>query len=121
MVLEYLKGRWPDEEVPAGSPEWFLYEVDRKADAVLRSVEIFCDNSIARNSIWIEQRSGQVCESLLDMPLDEAFENAPLEAITPQEFEKYWERGIDTPFWFPSSPGSSGNSSIPSQDPLGDT
>ena len=35
-MLDYYRGRWPDEEIPPGEPEWFLYEVDPARDAVLR-------------------------------------------------------------------------------------
>lgn len=106
-ALEYLRARWPDESVPVGAPEWLLYEIDRNMDAVLRIVELFGDGSITRNSVWIEQRSGQSCESLFEETLERAFEGAPLETITPQEFEACWERGVDTPFWFPTKSGSS--------------
>ncbi len=95
--------------MPSGEPEWLLYEVDWKADAVLRSVELFGNGSVTRNSIWIEQRSGQRCESLFDRGLEKAFEDVPLVAITAQEFEGCWERGVDTPFWFPCGPTSSGS------------
>lgn len=99
--FEYLRGRWPGADIPQGEPEWLLYEVDRLADAVLRSVEIFPDGNVTRNSIELEQRNGDVCPSLMDDSLDQAFKDAPLEQIAGEEFETFWMKGVDTPFWFP--------------------
>ena len=65
--LGYYRGRWPDVEVPEGEPLWLLYEVDREAGAVPRTVEIFPDGRIARNSVALERRYGDDCPSLIDI------------------------------------------------------
>jgi hypothetical protein len=97
--LEYLRMRWPDPIVPEGDPEWLLYEISRDQDAVLRSVELYADGRITRNSIEIEQRHGD-CPSLIDVSLDEGFGDADLIPIERAEFENLWAQGIDEPFWF---------------------
>jgi len=86
--------------VPPGEPLWLLYELDWQTDAVLRTVNIFPDGSITRNSIALEQRNGDVCPSLIDHSVHVMFENAPVEAITEIEFETSWAKGTDKPFWF---------------------
>lgn len=98
--LQYFRGRWPDEIVPDGEAEWCLYEISREKDAVLRTVELFADGRITRNSIEIEQRHGDACPSLIDTSLDDGFAGADLIEIDQATFEDYWRRGTDTPFWF---------------------
>jgi hypothetical protein len=98
--LEYLRMRWPDPIVPEGEPEWLLYEISRGQDAVLRSVDLYADGRITRNSIEIEQRHGDHCPSLIDQSLDEGFGGVDLIPIERAEFEKLWALGIDKPFWF---------------------
>jgi hypothetical protein len=97
--IKHVRTRWPDPEVPAGSPEWLLYELDQRADAVTRTVEFFRDGAITRNSIEIEERRGKPCPSLIDVSLAEGFTGVDLEPITSEEFEGAWARGKDTPFW----------------------
>jgi hypothetical protein len=97
----YFRGRWPDAEVPPGEPLWLHYEIDFGADAVLRSVDVFADGCITRNSIELEQRHGDACPSLIDCSLDEGFARAKLEEIPRETFEALWDKGVDTPFWFP--------------------
>lgn len=96
----YFRGRWPDAEVPSGEPLWLHYEIDFGADAVLRSVNVFADGSVTRNSVELEQRHAAACPSLIDCSLAESFARAKLEEITREEFEALWEKGVDTPFWF---------------------
>ena len=97
----YLRGPWPEEPLPTDAPAWLYYEVDSEADAVVRTVEVFTDGRIARNSLAIERRNGADCPSLIDVPLDEAFADTghPLEQITAEEFDVLWLKGVDTPFW----------------------
>jgi hypothetical protein len=97
---EYFRARWPDAEVPPEEPLWLHYEIDSGADAVLRTVDVFADGRITRNSIELEQRHGDDCPSLIDCSLDEGFAGANLERIAREEFENLWEKGVDTPFWF---------------------
>lgn len=98
--LTYYRGRWPHEIVPKGSPLWLLYEVDEAADDVLRSVEVFPDGRITRNSIELEQRNGDHCPSLIDVGWHEGVAEAKLEKISAETFEELYRRGADTPFWF---------------------
>lgn len=95
----YVRGRWPDPDVPDGEPTWLLYEIDDEADAVTRSAEIFDDGRVLRNSIEIEERDGRSCPSLIDVSLSEGFGGADLEEISDREFEALWAKGVDTPFW----------------------
>jgi hypothetical protein len=97
--IRHVRARWPETEVPAGSPEWLLYELDQAADAVTRTVEFFRDGVINRNSIEIEERRGKPCPSLIDVPLADGFDGLAYETISSAEFEQAWERGTDTPFW----------------------
>jgi hypothetical protein len=95
-----FRARCPDEIVPEDEPLWYLYEVDEAADAVLRSVEVFPDGRIARNSVELEQRNGDECPSLMDMSWHEAAAEMPLEKISAETFEELYRMGVDTPFWF---------------------
>jgi hypothetical protein len=96
----FYRARWPDSEVPADSPLWLHYEVSRSADAVLRTVDVFEDGRVNRNSIEIEQRNGDDCPSLIDCSLIEGFADVDLEEMPRAAFEALWKRGVDTPFWF---------------------
>ncbi|HEX4846749.1 MAG TPA: hypothetical protein VFV30_01275 [Novosphingobium sp.] len=102
--LVYYRQRWPDAEVPADAPVWLHFEVSPSADAVLRTVEVFGNGSITRNSLAIEQRNGDHCPSLIDCSLAEGFEGMALEPIVAAAFEALWEQGVDAPFWFPNDP-----------------
>jgi hypothetical protein len=95
----HVRGRWPEPEVPEGEPSWLLYEIDDQADAVTRSVEIFDDGKVLRNSIEIEERDGRPCPSLIDVSLSEGFGDADLEQISDDAFEAAWAKGVDTPLW----------------------
>jgi hypothetical protein len=99
-TLRYLRVRWPEAEAPVGEPLWFLYEVDQAEDVVVRSVEIFPDATITRNSIALEQRNGDDCPSLFDCSLSEGFAGVELDEILAAEFERFWRQGTDKPFWF---------------------
>ncbi|MDR7033514.1 hypothetical protein [Mesorhizobium sp. BE184] len=99
-MLRCYKGRWPDEIVPVDEPAWLYYEVDVVADNIIRSLHIFQDGRIERNSVALEERNGDICPSLTDQPfLVHARDH--LEEISPSEFASLWSRGIDKPFWFP--------------------
>lgn len=100
--LVYLCGRWPDDDIPREEPEWVLYEISRARDAVLRSIAVFSDGTIARNSVDLEQRKGDDCPSLVDQSLADAFMEAPVSEVSKDEFEALWAKGVDTPFWFPA-------------------
>ena len=101
MPRFHFRARWPDSDVPDGEPLWFLYEVDTETDAVLRSVEVYPEGKITRNSVELEQRKGDVCPSLIDTSLVEGFKGIEKQDIAASEFEELWIRGVDTPFWFP--------------------
>lgn len=96
----YCRVRRPDAVVPEGEPQWLLYEMDKQADTVLRTVDIYADGKITRNSVDLEQRNGDACPSLIDTSIVEAFEGVEMETITSTEFEKFWLAGEDRPFWF---------------------
>ncbi len=86
--------------MPEGEPLWLLYEMDKETDTVTRTVDIHADGTITRNSVELEQRNGDVCSSLIDTSIIEAFEGVEMETITSTEFEKFWLPGEDRPFWF---------------------
>lgn len=104
--VTYYRAAWPDPVVPEESPEWTFYEVDWDADAVTRTVEVFKDGRVERDSLELEERKGDSCPSLVDMSLDDAFAGVCLDEveIPASEFEAMWNRGVDTPFWFPDRP-----------------
>jgi len=79
---------------------WLHYEISKSADAVLRTIEIFEDGRITRNSIDLAQRNGNHCPSLIDCSLNEGFEGVEMEAMNRAEFEVLWATGADTPVWF---------------------
>lgn len=95
----YFRLPWPEVDVPAGEPSWLYYEIDKKNDAVRRSIEVFPDGRITRNSIEIEERDGRPCSSLIDTSLDDGFGDGEPLAMSPVEFEDLWRQGVDTPFW----------------------
>jgi len=99
MTPRHARARWPDPEIPGGSPEWLLYEFDDDADAVIRTVEIFPDGRVTRNSIEIEERNGVACPSLIDCSLTDGFAGVALEEVEPSDFQRAWDAGADTPFW----------------------
>ena len=88
----------------ADLPVSCFYEIDHDADAVLRSVEVFADGRVLRDSVDLEQRNRDSCPSLVDHSLAVAFADAPLEEITADAFGAMWAQGQDYPFWFPFSP-----------------
>lgn len=95
----YFRLRWPEPEVPKGYPSWLHYEIDKGNDSVRRSIEVFSDGRIERNSIEIEERDGKPCPSLTDVSLDVAFEHVRPLVMSEDEFESLWQQGVDTPFW----------------------
>ena len=99
--IECYGGRWSDPDVSPDEPTWIYYEVDTVADVVLRTVDVFADGRIERNSIALEERKGDRCPSLVEGPFIETVRSIPLDLITAIEFEELWQRGTDTPFWFP--------------------
>ena len=96
-MLNYSRGRWPDDEVPAGELLWLHYEVDPTRDVVLRSVEVFEDGHLERNSIELEGRDGLPCGSIVHGPFMSVAAQAQLEPVGAEDFEKLWERGVDKP------------------------
>lgn len=98
----YAKAAWPEGLVPADEPSWLFYEIDENADAVIRDAHVYVDGRVTRNSIEIEERSGNACSSLIDCSLAEGFGSADLEEITAEAFEAVWDSGVDTPFWYAS-------------------
>jgi hypothetical protein len=100
LEREYFRARWPDSRVPDASPLWLLYEIDRAADRCTRMVEIFPDGAITRNSIELEERNRDSCPSLFDDSLTDFLSHTGLETINREQFEAFWTKGVDTPFWF---------------------
>ncbi|MGR4866807.1 hypothetical protein [Caulobacter sp. LARHSG274] len=98
-LLRHAKLPWPDGDAPVGEPSWFFYEIDDTADAVTRSVWVYADGSVTRNSIEIEEQSGKDCPSLIDCSVAQGFDGVDLEKISPEEFQNVWDKGVDTPFW----------------------
>lgn len=96
----YYCARWPEADVPADSPIWMHYEIDRSADAVLRTIEIFEDGRVTRNGIDLEQRNGDHCPSLIDCSLSEGFDGVEMKPMSHAEFEALWAKGVDKPVWF---------------------
>ena len=100
--LRYYRCRWPDETVPDGEPLWLHYEVDRTADAVLRTVEVFPDATVTRNSIAIDQpKEGPRSRSLLEYSFDDLVRGDHRDETSRAAFEELYARGTDRPFWFP--------------------
>lgn len=99
--MRHIRLRWPDDVVPQGEPEWLLYELDDEADRVTRSVELFADGRIDRNSVEIEERNGDSCPSLWDVSIPEGLEGLTPSEISASEFEEVWRKGIDAAFWYP--------------------
>lgn len=98
-MLKHVRARWPDPVVPPGEPYWLLYEIDEQADAVVRTIDVFADRTVTRNSIEIEERRGKACPSLIDCSLAEGFNGVDAEEITREEFEEVWAKGVDELFW----------------------
>ncbi|WP_439539898.1 DUF6881 domain-containing protein [Sphingomonas sp.] len=99
ILPTYFRLPWPETDLPAGEPEWIYYEIDQSRDAVCRSIEVFPDGRIERNSIEIEQRGGRDCPSLIDLPLHEGFDGTEPIEISRAAFEDLWRQGLDVPFW----------------------
>ncbi len=97
MMLNYFRGRWPEAVVPEGVPVWLYYEVDPHRDVVLRSVEIFADGRMERNSLALEARDGWACESIVHGPFMPVVAHAKLETTGAETFEALWELSMDKP------------------------
>ena len=67
---------------------------------MLRTVDVFPDGHMARNSVGLEQRHGDECRSLIDCPLNDLLAVSELDEISREQFEELWTKGVDTPFWF---------------------
>jgi hypothetical protein len=93
-MLIYFRGRWPDDEIPIGEPLWLYFEVDPALDVVLRTVDMFEDGHLVRNSIELEQRDGFPCVSIVHGPFLSFAAEAQLASIEAQEFEELWARSI---------------------------
>jgi hypothetical protein len=87
--------------LPAGEPEWLLYELDEAADQVTRSIQMFPGGKVDRNSIEIEERNGDSCPSLWGVSIIEGLEGLSPSEISASEFEEAWRTGIDAPVWNP--------------------
>ena len=96
-MLTYFQAPWPEPPVPEGEPVRFFYEVDEAADNVLRSVELYVDGSLQRNSLELEARDGWPCISLWHGSFAELSAGVPLEPLLASGFEEHWQRAIDTP------------------------
>ena len=96
-----FRARWPEADVPPYEPVWLYYEVDTAADLVLRTIHVYADGRIERDSVAIEQRKGDHCPTLVDGPFMRFVHEAWLDPIPSSTFGALWERGTDTPFWFP--------------------
>ncbi len=97
MALKHYKMRWPDHAVPAGEPTWFFYEVDNKADNVLRLVELFEDGSSQRNSLELESQKGPTVISLVPMSFVESIADHSYELITAEMFDELYADATDRP------------------------
>lgn len=64
-------------------------------------VDVFADGHIGRDSIALEERKGDACPSLVDGPFLKIVDRILLDVVTSEDFEALWERGTDSPFWFP--------------------
>ena len=107
--MAYFRARWPDADVPSYEPVWLYYEVDTAADLVLRTIHVYADGRIERDSVAIEERHGDCCPTLVDGPFMPSVNEAGLDPTPSSTFGALWERGTDTPFWFPDDvPGSVG-------------
>jgi hypothetical protein len=96
-MLNYYRGRWPDDPVPPDSPIWLHYEVDLDRDAVLRSVELFAGGYSERNSLELEERDGFPCISLWSDAAAPSIVESKLELISAGEFEELWKKSVDKP------------------------
>ena len=95
-MLTYFEAPWPGTPVPEGEPVRFFYEVDEAADNVLRSVELYADGSLQRNSLQLEARDGWPCVSLWHGSFAELSVGIPLEPLLSSAFEEHWQRAVDT-------------------------
>ena len=97
--LKHVRAGWPEPDVPEGEPLWLLHELNERADAATRSIEVFADATLTRNSIAIEERNGKACPSLSDTALAAGFAGVEFEEISVEEFERTWAKGEDASFW----------------------
>ncbi len=93
----YLRGKWPEADVPEGCPLILYYEVDPADDVVLRAIEIFADGHAERNSVALESRDGFPCMSIVHGPFMPSAEEAHLELLPQAEFEALWQQSSDKP------------------------
>lgn len=102
--IQYYHYHLLKSDKPLSQEIRLFYEVDTVEDVVLRIVEVFADGRVERSSIALEERKGDVCPSLVDGSFMEplSMENSiPFDIISASDFEEVFERGTDTPFWFP--------------------
>jgi len=99
----YVKGQWPDGDIPSGEPEWIYYEVAENTDVVCRIVAVFPEGHATRNSMELAKREGPdqrapehrslVHGSFLKDPDVKEM----LIASTKGEFDKMWNSAMDKP------------------------
>lgn len=97
MKLMYYRGRWPEQTVPDGAPEWLLYAVDVDTDCVLKTVEIYPDGKLERNHLALEARYGGTFTSLVEGSFSELASDWPLEDVDVLQFESLYAKSIDKP------------------------
>lgn len=105
-MLAYFKLPWPEEPVPDDCPDWLYCEVEKDRDVVTRTVEVFADGRVIRNSIALAARDGldvrpPEYQSLVYGPfltVEEDYAGVPADAeISVAEFDEAWNVAIDKP------------------------
>lgn len=96
-MIEHFRGRWPEQVVPEGEPTWLLFEVEVNEDRVLRTVDVFEDGSMQRNSIALEERDGYPCLSIVEGPFMPLVRKVALEKVPAALFEGLWNDAEDRP------------------------
>jgi hypothetical protein len=92
-MLIWCKGRWPENPVPSGEPDWIYGEVALDTDSVVRLVEVFADGRALRVSI---ARAGGPSLVHGDFWTDDEVRRQ-LTPITQDEFARIWAAATDKP------------------------